>query len=300
MNHERVTEDIRELAALYALGSLTQHEAHSFEMHIKEGCAACEAELRRFKRTVAGIGFATEEINAPDHIREQLMARLEKESPSRTTTDAPVQQKETEPPEREFSPPSRTAPAMFRSQQKDSSSFLWLYVAAFVFLVILGTTIYALYSAREANAQLEANLIAVNSDFDNLNILLDSQKEKNAQLEQILSVIAKPETRIARLVEQTPDRSSLGAIVWDTEQNHCLLLGSLPPAPSGKVRQLWFIKPAARVSAGVIPVDPRGRIFTEISVPESAAGASSILITMEPENGSQVPTSPYYAAGRFN
>jgi hypothetical protein len=43
MRHERATEELRELAAFYALGSLTQHEAHSFEIHVQEGCPVCEA-----------------------------------------------------------------------------------------------------------------------------------------------------------------------------------------------------------------------------------------------------------------
>lgn len=300
MNHERVTEDVRELAALYALGSLTQHEARSFEMHIKEGCTACEAELRRFERTVAGIGFTTDEVIAPEHIRDQLMARIEKEPQSSAAAAAPAEEEKMEPPKQEPSQSPKKSPAMFRMQEKDSSGFLWIYVAAFAILVVLGTTIYAWYSASETNAELEANLASVNADFDNLNILLDSQKEKAAQLEQILSLTEKPEVRIARLEEQSPARSSVGTILWDKEQDHCLLLGSLPPAPSGKVYQIWFATAAARVAVGTIPVDPMGRIFAEVPVPEAAANAASVIITTEPESGSEVPTRPYYAAGRFN
>lgn len=300
MNHERVTEDVRELAALYALGSLTQHEARSFEMHIKDGCAACEAELRRFERTVAGMGFVTDEIKPPEHIRDKLMARIEKEPQLSAAAPAPAKEEKMEAPKREPSQPRKASSAMFHTQEKDSSSYLWLYVAAFAILVILSGTIYAWHSARETNAELEANLAEVNADFDNLNILLDTQKEKAAQLEQIISITEKPATRIARLVEQTPESASLGTVFWDTEQNQCLLFGSLPSAPSGKVYQLWFVKAAAQESVGIIPVDPRGRFFMEMPVPEAAVGATSVLITTEPDGGSQIPTRPYYAVGRFN
>ncbi len=269
-------------------------------MHIKEGCAACEEELRRFERTVAGMGFAAEEIKAPDNIRDRLMARIEKEPQSSAATAAPVQEEKSERPKREPSRIPTTSSVLFRPQQKDSSGFLWLYVAAFAILVALGATIYAWYSARETNTELEANLAAANADFSDLNILLDSQKEKTARLEQILSFAEKPEMGIARLEEQSPARSSLGAILWDREQNQCLLLGSLPPAPAGKVYQLWFVKGAAPVPAGTIPAEPMGRIFAEVTVPEAAVGAAAVLITIEPENGSQFPTRPYYAAGRFN
>ena len=73
MKHERATEEIRELAALYALGSLTQHEAHSFEIHLQEGCAVCEAEIHRLARTLAEMGFAAEEVPAPEYLRDLLL-----------------------------------------------------------------------------------------------------------------------------------------------------------------------------------------------------------------------------------
>ena len=158
MNHERVTEDVRELAVLYALGSLTQHEARSFEMHIKEGCTVCEAELRRFERTAAGIGFATDEISSPEHIRDRLMARIEEEPQPKAVAGTPAKEEKMEPPKQESSRPRGTSPVMFRTQEKDSTGLLWLYVAAFVILVVLGGTIYAWHSAREANAELQANL----------------------------------------------------------------------------------------------------------------------------------------------
>jgi anti-sigma-K factor RskA len=300
LNHDRVTEDVRELAALYALGSLTQHEAHGFEVHIKEGCAACEAELRRFERTVAGIGFASDEVKAPQYIRDQLIARIEKEPQFSGATAAPVREEKIEPPKRKPSRPPRTSSVLFSPQQKDSSGYLWLYVAAFAVLLILGITIYSLYSARKTNAELEASLSATKADLSDLNILLDSQEGKNARLEQIPSIIEKPDVRIARLVELISGGSSLGAVLWDPEQNHCLLLASLPPAPPGNVYQLWFVRAASQVSAGTIHTDPMGRIFMEVSVPEAAIGAQSVLITIESENGSQIPTRPYYAAGRFN
>ena len=300
MKHERVTEDVRELAALYALGSLTQHEARSFEMHIKEGCTACEQELRRFERTVAGIGFAAEEISASEPVRDRLMAQIKKEPQTDASPAVPVREGKPEPPKREPQQPRRTPPELFRSQQKESSRSLGLYVAAFVLLVVFGVISYSLYSARESNADLAESLAAANADLSDLNILLDSQKEKTARLEQIQSIIEKPEVRIAPLVEQSADRASLGAILCEPGQNRCLLLGSLPRAPSGKVYQLWFVKGAAQVPAGTIHADPMGRIFMEVSVPETAADAASALITVEPESGSQIPTRPYYATGHFN
>jgi len=300
LKHERVTEDVRELAALYALGSLTQNEALSFEMHLREGCTACKAELRRFERAVAGIGFSAEEIRAPENIREMLMARIEREPQSTEVPVLPAQGKKIEPPKPAISSPPSSASVLFRSPRKEPSRSPGIYAALIILLIFLGAALYALHSVRGTNTELEAKLAAANDDLSNLNILLDSQEEKTARLEQIASTVEKPETRIARLIEQTPAKPSLGALLWDTKQNHCLLLGSLPSPPPGKVYQLWFVTASARVSAGMIQTDPRGRIFAKVSVPETAANAALALITLEPGTGSQIPTSPYYAVGRFN
>jgi anti-sigma-K factor RskA len=205
-----------------------------------------------------------------------------------------------EPPKKELSQARGTSPAIFRVQEKDSTGFLWLYVAAFVILVVLGGTIYAWYSTRQANAELEENLSAVNSDFDNLNTLLDSQRERAERLEQAIFLIGKPEVRMARLLGETPGQPYFGTILWDPEQDHCFMVGSLPPPPELKAYQLWFVNAATRASAGMIPVSSTGNIFMEVPVPETAVGAASVLITTEPEGGSQEPTRPYYAAGRFN
>jgi hypothetical protein len=86
LKHERATEEIRELASLYALGSLTQHEARSFEIHMREGCSVCEREFQRFARTIAEMGFASEEVQAPDYIRDLLLARIEREQDAAPAT----------------------------------------------------------------------------------------------------------------------------------------------------------------------------------------------------------------------
>ncbi|HEV8488061.1 MAG TPA: cupin domain-containing protein [Blastocatellia bacterium] len=54
-------DEMRDLAAPYALGSLTQHEARSFEEHLAEGCGSCEGELCGFEAVVSDLAFAVAE-----------------------------------------------------------------------------------------------------------------------------------------------------------------------------------------------------------------------------------------------
>jgi anti-sigma-K factor RskA len=88
-------------------------------------------------------------------------------------------------------------------------------------------------------------------------------------------------------------------VIWDTEKSQCLVLGSFPPALQGKRYQLWLFTPVSKVPAGVLKTDPNGRIFETMRVPQEAGNASAAVVTLEPDSGSEIPTSPYYAAGRI-
>jgi anti-sigma-K factor RskA len=295
LKHERVTEEIRELAALYALGSLTQHEARSFEIHMQEGCSVCESECQRFARTIAEIGFASEEVPAPDYIRDLLLARIERER-------APVVEKnhakKTETP-KEKPAPAPAAPFMHSQPKQQKPSILpWILALA---LVAMAATYFLLRkSSQDANNHLQAELSAARMDAEELQKQIDEQKNKSAGLELILAIIHKPGTRIARLIGQVGTPNHAGAILWDTKESECLILGSFDPTPQGKVYQLWFFSPTTKSPIGLIKTDPNGRIYMTLPVPKEAEGSTAAVVTLEPDNGSQIPTVPYCSAGRID
>jgi anti-sigma-K factor RskA len=295
LKHERATEEIRELAALYALGSLTQHEARSFEIHRREGCSVCEAEIRKFEHAAAGIGFAAAEIAPPDYIRDLLSARIEREpqTASPKAGQGPAAGEKTESP--------HPVPAAFslssESRDKRPSMFPWVLV---VVLAALG--FFAAYSwrtAQETSLQLQAKTSATESDLGTLKSALEVSKEEAGNLGKILAAVGKPGVRIAHLIVQSATAANAAAVIWDTGQNQCFVLGNFPAAPEGKRYQLWFFLPPSRVSAGPFKINSNGPTFVTVSVPREAAGASAAVVTLEPDNGSRIPTSPYYAAGRI-
>jgi anti-sigma factor ChrR (cupin superfamily) len=76
MRHEAAEDEIRERAALHAIGALTEHEAHAFESHLAEGCEVCEAELQAFTAVVAQLGFDAMGAKPPAEMREKLLERI--------------------------------------------------------------------------------------------------------------------------------------------------------------------------------------------------------------------------------
>ena len=73
-----VTHEMTDVAALYALGALSQHEARAFEQHLDEGCAECSAELESFAKTVRALAFSAADEQPPARVRAELLARLDK------------------------------------------------------------------------------------------------------------------------------------------------------------------------------------------------------------------------------
>jgi hypothetical protein len=253
---------------------------------MQEGCPICAAELGKFERTVSAIGFAAEEAETPEYVRDLVLARAEREPQPRASQNRDA---EATPVAQPAAPPD-----------KRSRSLPWIVAAAFGALGALLLTAYMLKSALETNTQLQAKISTAQADTDRLRALLSAQQGEAGKLEQILSIIGKPGGRVARLVGQPAPPSSSGAILWDTERNHCLLFGVFPPPPQGKAYQLWFVTPTVKVPAGLVRCDPDGRTFTTMRAPSSAMDATGVAVTLEPDNGSEIPTMPFCAVGRFN
>ena len=298
MKHERATEEIRELAALYALGSLTQHEARSLEIHLQEGCAICEAEIQRFARTLAEMGFAAEEVPAPDYLRDLLLVRIEREGKPAAKAPAPGEKSKVEIPREK--PFSAAASPLFAAQPKREKPRILPWILAVALVVLAIASFFSWKMSKDTSDQLQAKLSASQIDLAELQKQIDAGKEKSADLEQIRIIVNRPGARIARLIGQAETPSNVGAILWDTEHTECLALGSLLAAPQGKTYQLWFFSAAKKVPVGLIRTDAEGRFFIKFPVPIDAAGATAVVVTLEPDNGSEIPTAPYSAAGRID
>ncbi len=298
MKHERATEEIRELAVLYALGSLTQHEARSFEIHMREGCSVCEGEYRKFARTIAEMGFASEEVPAPDYIRDLLLARIERERAPIAPAGEKSQAKKSDSPKEKPAPPP--AVPFMHSQPKRQKPPILPWILAVLLFALIAASYFLWKSSQDANKELQARLSVAQMDAEELKKQIGKQEEASAVLEQLLATVRKPETRIARLLGQAATTHHAGTVLWDTKTGECLVIGAFDATPQGKIYQLWFFSAASKIPVGLVKTDSTGRAFMSLRVPEEAAAATAAVVTLEPDNGSQIPTAPYCAAGRID
>lgn len=82
-------------------------------------------------------------------------------------------------------------------------------------------------------------------------------------------------------------------VFWDIQGKRWVVSADLPPPPEGKVYQLWFVTPAAKVSAGVLNLQNDGHGFTVVQVPTDIGQIAAAAISIEPEGGSAQPTEVF-------
>lgn len=280
------------MAALYALGALSQLEACAFEVHLREGCAACNTELKQFEQVVGVLGSVTAPIAPPPYLRDLLTVRIEREAPEASPASAIV----IPFPEQSGAADRRSAPAIL------PRSRVWLpWAVAATLLIALAYTFTAWQSEhRSLKAAVERNTETASALAENTRLKEELRKENTAltELAQVNSVLSSPQWRIIPLEGQEPAPTSSAKIYWDVQGKRWVVTADLPPAPEGKVYQLWFVTAEAKISAGLLRPDSDGHGFTVVELPPNINQLAAAAITLEPDGGSQQPTMPIYALGK--
>jgi len=275
---------------LYALGALSQHEARAFEIHLRQGCEVCQRELNEFTGVVDALSTSSAEVTPPGYLRDLLNSRIEKEA-TFPLTASPLAAQVVQFPERA----QPTAPVVAHR-----STFTgWLPWAAAALLLIAFA--YTLINWQKDHRQLQA----VSSQNQETQQQLAHMREQLAygdartrELEQINAVLSAPQRSVINMSGLEAAPSASGNVYWDHQKNRWVVIANLPPAPAGKVYQLWMVTPEAKISAGLIEQDARGHGFVVVDLPLNVSQILAAAITLEPQGGSPQPTMPIYAIGK--
>jgi anti-sigma-K factor RskA len=155
-------------------------------------------------------------------------------------------------------------------------------------------------SLRAALDQEKAQSSEALNENTNLKQQLAKEDAASAELAHINSVLNSPQWRIIPLAGQGPAPDVSAKVYWDVHGNRWVVTADLPPAPEGKVYQVWFVTPTAKISAGLISPNKAGHGFMVVQFPSNIAPIAAAAITLEPEGGSQQPTMPIYALGKVS
>jgi anti-sigma-K factor RskA len=275
---------------LYALGALSQHEARAFEIHLRQGCDVCQRELIEFAGVVDALSAGAAEVAPPNYLRDLLNARIEKEASVPSPAALPEAQL--------YHFPEKVP----QTELIQSRSTLWTgWLPWAIAACLLAAFAYTLVNWQREHRQLQA--IAgqqgdAQQQLADLRSQLAQQNARAREVEEINSVLAAPQRTIIALAGLETAPTASGNVYWDHQKNRWVVTANLPPAPAGKVYQLWMVTPDAKISAGLIEPDPRGHGFVVVDVPANVSQMQAVAITLEPQGGSPQPTMPIYVLGK--
>ena len=118
-----------------------------------------------------------------------------------------------------------------------------------------------------------------------------------ARLNDMLAILNQPETRQASFGESQP--KPRGKVFANPKLGVLLLASDLPPAPAGKIYEMWLIpKTGNPAPAGLFQSDAEGSAMHLQKVAVDLAATKAVAVTLEPAEGVPQPTStPLIVAG---
>jgi anti-sigma-K factor RskA len=257
-------EELRELAAGYALGSLDGEDRARFEALLRAGDRDARRELRQFEETLTRVAAERPEAPPPS-VKAALLARVAA-APREAAADG-----------------GRVLPMPSRPRRRIWTAVLAGAMAAGIAAIAVGLAVSTRYERRlEALGQEAAALKA--------------ELERQAS---VLVILRDPATQVVALNGLAPSPTAKARMMWHEKAGGILVATGLPPAPEGKAYQLWAIAgQSAPVPAGVFTVDAGGTGSLRVPPLPGVTRVDVFAVTLEPAAGVPAPTGLMFLAGK--
>ncbi len=264
-------EELRELAAAYALGSLTPGQRLEFEAHLAE-CAECRDETASFGAVVQGLGYTVPLQQPPASLRARILAAARSEASA-------------------ASPPIAPEPA--------SAGWNWaaLGAVAAVLVLAVGVGIYAV-DLRSRVATLETGLREANAATEQANAAtelanaeLEALRQLAEETDSARAVLGASDLARIDLEGQTTAANARARAFWNRSSGLVFTASELPAIPQGRAYQLWVLTAGAPISAGLLQPDADGSVEIFMQTPLDLPAPTGMAITVEPAGGVPAPTT---------
>ena len=121
------------------------------------------------------------------------------------------------------------------------------------------------------------------------------QNQRLKTADEFVALVNTPGARVSELRESELGQGAIAKLAYDRNGRAILMASKLPSVPQGKAYQLWFIVGNKPPMPGKTFVPDRtGNVVLKDELPRDAIDANVFAITVEPESGSNAPTSPIY------
>ena len=269
-----MSPDLHHLSGAYAVDALDAAERTSFEQHLAV-CADCRAEVSELSATAHALGSLTETAPPPS-LRASVLtgiAQVRPLPPLAQDAAAPAAGAPAAP-----STPTEVAGRGTGAVEPDTASTV---------VPDAGRTVVPIGRHRRHRrtawlaAAVAAGVIAVGG-------IAWSPWSDDAGTQTPLAAV----TTAADAQRVSSSRGGVTTEVVYSKQlgKAAISVEGLPPAPSGKTYQLWYIGAGGTItSAGLFPVDADGS--GQALLAGQAAPTDKVAVSVEPAGGSEQPTT---------
>jgi anti-sigma-K factor RskA len=275
-----VHEEYKELISAHALVALERQEEQALNEHLAE-CAVCRNELDRWRETAASLALTADRVEPSPQVRAKIFKQIEAERRESNSVSA----------EEEISKKSIGGAHVLPFKQAPKnvwSSFgsLGAIAASLIFVGLLVSLIVLWQQNRAARAEL-ARIAAE----------MQRTQEQLAREHEALQLITTPGAKMAELAGTRMAPGASAKLAYDRSGHAMLMAKGLPPTPSGKAYQLWYIVGNKPMPGKVFTTDEAGNGTLQDQMPAVAHDGAVFAITLESTGGTQSPTGPIYLSG---
>jgi anti-sigma-K factor RskA len=267
-------EEEKEMLAAHALGALDAQEARRVEEHL-EGCAECRREMAEWRDTASALAYSAGMAEPSPALRSRILESVR-------ASNAPSTLKVTERTKAEDA--SSNVIAMPRRGWSRAQTFG--AIAASIAIVALAAALFVTWQRlSETRRELAKYGTAVE--------VLARQVTQEREARELLT---SPQSQNAQLAGTNMAPQARARLVFDRRTGQAMLFAyDLPPVPSGKAYQLWFISGGKVMPGKVFTPDNTGRVMINEQVPVNNLDSSPVFaVTLEPSGGVQVATGEKY------
>ena len=118
-----------------------------------------------------------------------------------------------------------------------------------------------------------------------------------ADAQSSLAVLIAPDVARIDLAGQQVAPLARARALWSRERGMIFSVSNLPPAPEGRVYQVWVVTANAPVSAGLLTPDTSGSGSAYFETSPNIPPPTAVAVTLEPAGGVPAPTGERYLIG---
>ncbi|HET7497941.1 MAG TPA: anti-sigma factor [Candidatus Eisenbacteria bacterium] len=277
-SHKEHKEEMIELCAAYALGTIEEKDRKRLEAHLAEGCPECETALREFGYGATLLAASAPRVLPLPGLRERALAAVTSEqgAAEHGTRDRGA-----------AVPGGSGAPGAAKVLRLPRTGrpgwFAWTgWIVAAVMIISSGTfyestgRLRAILRAREADLNGTARDLAVERQWG--------------------GVLTSPIARVADLAPAAPlagETSGIrGRAVYDPATRRAVVVLTNATAPDSQSFQLWAVRGLSTTSMGVIHPDEHGAAVLRLESAGEPTTLTAFAVSLEPKGGSPDKTAP--------